>query len=222
MISTSKKWGYGNLAVTVISLTSMTGIFFIRFLTNKSSKGSASGLTRLNKNFEYLKVFMFSLGSGVLFSDAFLHLIPHGIGLHLHGGEGHSEEEGDHGEEDDHGEDDDHGEEDEDDHASGSGEDDHDDEHTESSLISSIPHERRLQVVNDVTYNLTWDSILKSESGHHTPSFSMIEGSAVDDDHYRIGSPSDDHGDDEEDGHGNEPRISDFIWKMNVLREVHF
>ena len=47
------------------------------------------------KNFEYFKVFMFAMGSAVLFTDAFMHLIPHGLGLHRHGhGDGEEHEHG--------------------------------------------------------------------------------------------------------------------------------
>ena len=62
-----EKYGYSVLSVTIISLTSIFGILIIRFLKSK--------------NWHFASDFLLSIGASVLFCDAFLHLIPHGIGL---------------------------------------------------------------------------------------------------------------------------------------------
>ena len=112
-------WGWGTLSVTVITLTSVVGIVLIGTISKASS--SPEELKRFEKRFEMIKIALFSLGSAVLLGDAALHLIPHGLGLHVHKGDHEAHEGEDHDDHDDH--DEDHHD-DDDDH-----DDDHDDNH---------------------------------------------------------------------------------------------
>lgn len=60
-------WGFSALAVTIISVTSLIGIFTIKLLDSK--------------HWVYLSDLLLAIGCSVLFCDSFLHLLPHATGL---------------------------------------------------------------------------------------------------------------------------------------------
>ncbi|XP_022804173.1 zinc transporter ZIP12-like isoform X2 [Stylophora pistillata] len=79
-----KIWGYGFLAVTIISLTSLAGVATIPFFGKRMYKKILATLV--------------ALAVGTLAGDSLLHLLPHAFGLHAHeeegaGHEGHEEED---------------------------------------------------------------------------------------------------------------------------------
>ncbi|XP_078671343.1 uncharacterized protein LOC144911302 isoform X2 [Branchiostoma floridae x Branchiostoma belcheri] len=83
-------WGYGILAVTVISLLAVLGIVLLPFMEQRV--------------YQFLLCFLVALAVGTLTGDAVLHLLPHALGLHAHadeggheGHEGHDEGHGDKG-----------------------------------------------------------------------------------------------------------------------------
>ncbi|XP_078381145.1 metal cation symporter ZIP14-like [Oculina patagonica] len=78
-------WGYGFLAVTIISITSLVGVATIPFLGKSVYKKILAMLV--------------ALAVGSLAGDSLLHLLPHAFGLHQHEEEGdahdsHEEEKG--------------------------------------------------------------------------------------------------------------------------------
>lgn len=64
-------WGYGIAAVAIISVVSLVGMIGLRYLNN-------------TKTWYYLSEFLLAIGAATLFCDAFLHLLPQGLGLHDH------------------------------------------------------------------------------------------------------------------------------------------
>ncbi|KAI3383339.1 hypothetical protein SNEBB_007317 [Seison nebaliae] len=77
--STSAKWGYGFLSVTIVSLSSIIGVFIIPCV-------SARSLKTITTTFIGLAV-------GTLMGDTFYHIIPYVLSLHGH------DDDHDHGEE---------------------------------------------------------------------------------------------------------------------------
>ena len=54
MPSAAETWGYGTLAVTIISLTSLFGIVLVGFISKKSDNGK--GLLEFERRFEMIKI----------------------------------------------------------------------------------------------------------------------------------------------------------------------
>ncbi|XP_078376478.1 metal cation symporter ZIP14-like isoform X1 [Oculina patagonica] len=80
-----KIWGYGFIAVTIISVTSLVGVATIPFVGKRMYKKILATLV--------------ALAVGTLAGDSLLHLLPHAFGLHGHEEEGaahdsHEEENG--------------------------------------------------------------------------------------------------------------------------------
>eukprot|EP00058_Branchiostoma_floridae_P022946 XP_002608436.1 hypothetical protein BRAFLDRAFT_96574 [Branchiostoma floridae] len=77
-------WGYGILAVTVISILAVLGIVLLPFMEQRV--------------YQFLLCFLVALAVGTLTGDAVLHLLPHSLGLHAHdeedGHEGHEGHQG--------------------------------------------------------------------------------------------------------------------------------
>ncbi|XP_078586580.1 uncharacterized protein LOC144868327 isoform X2 [Branchiostoma floridae x Branchiostoma japonicum] len=74
-------WGYGILAVTIISILAVLGIVLLPFMEQKV--------------YQFLLCFLVALAVGTLTGDAVLHLLPHSLGLHAHAEEdGHEGHEG--------------------------------------------------------------------------------------------------------------------------------
>ncbi|CAG2173437.1 unnamed protein product [Oppiella nova] len=63
-------YGYSSLAVLIISLTAIIGIFILPILSKHS--------------YNYVMVCFIGLSFGTLAGDALLHLIPHALGIHSH------------------------------------------------------------------------------------------------------------------------------------------
>ncbi|XP_067933353.1 zinc transporter ZIP4-like [Watersipora subatra] len=79
--TTAEIYGYGTLAVIIISGLSLLGAVLIPFLHTIAIK--------------YVLGFFVAMGIGTMLGDALLHLIPQALGLHAHGEEeGAAEEEG--------------------------------------------------------------------------------------------------------------------------------
>ncbi|XP_022804198.1 zinc transporter ZIP14-like isoform X2 [Stylophora pistillata] len=81
----AKIWGYGFIAVTFISLTSLAGVAIIPFFENRMYKNILATLV--------------AVAVGTLAGDGLLHLLPHAFGIHAHheggaGHEGHEEDKG--------------------------------------------------------------------------------------------------------------------------------
>ncbi|XP_070558927.1 zinc transporter ZIP12-like isoform X2 [Ptychodera flava] len=80
LLTKSKSYGYGTLAVFIISLLSILGVVFLPVLANAVYDG-------------FLQLFI-GLGIGALAGDALLHLIPEAYGIHAHAiGDGHDHDE---------------------------------------------------------------------------------------------------------------------------------
>ena len=54
MPSVAETWGYGTLAITIISLTSLFGIVLVGFISKKSDNGK--GLLEFERRFEMIKI----------------------------------------------------------------------------------------------------------------------------------------------------------------------
>jgi hypothetical protein len=78
-------YGYSSLAVLIISLGSILGIFILPLLSKRS--------------YNYVMMCFIGLAFGTLAGDALLHLIPTSLGLHSHD---HSSNETDHDHDHDH------------------------------------------------------------------------------------------------------------------------
>ncbi|CAH1257028.1 SLC39A10 [Branchiostoma lanceolatum] len=76
-------WGYGILAVTVISILAVLGIVLLPFMEQRV--------------YQFLLCFLVALAVGTLTGDAVLHLLPHALGLHAHADEDGHEGHEDHG-----------------------------------------------------------------------------------------------------------------------------
>ncbi|XP_078577821.1 uncharacterized protein LOC144862865 isoform X1 [Branchiostoma floridae x Branchiostoma japonicum] len=66
-------WGYGILAVTVISMLAVVGIVLLPLMDQRV--------------YQFVLCFLIALAMGTLTGDAVLHLLPHALGLHSHAGE---------------------------------------------------------------------------------------------------------------------------------------
>ena len=60
-------YGYGTLMVVLLSLLSLLGVFIVPLVKHHDRCGTV---------YEYVNLFLISLGTSALFSDAILHLIP--------------------------------------------------------------------------------------------------------------------------------------------------
>lgn len=64
----SEKYGYGSAAVAVITVTAFLGIGLVRVVPKRK--------------WQYVSDFLLAVGAATLLCDSFLHLIPHGLGMH--------------------------------------------------------------------------------------------------------------------------------------------
>ncbi|CAD5111469.1 DgyrCDS780 [Dimorphilus gyrociliatus] len=76
----AKQYGYGTIAVFIISISCLIGIFIFKL------KGS--------KAYDFVMAAALGLAAGALLGDTFLHLIPHSLGLHNHDNHDHDHDHG--------------------------------------------------------------------------------------------------------------------------------